>query len=143
MAAYQDDNIFARILRGEIPSIKLFDLPEAIAIMDVMPQSPGHCLVIPKAASRNLLDADGETLATLLPLTSRLARAVKQAMHADGIVVKQYNEEPAGQTVFHLHIHIVPIYAGKDLTSHAGKMADFGELSAQADLIRTAFEAPS
>lgn len=140
MVAYQEDNIFARILRGEIPSIKLFDLPDAIAIMDVMPQSPGHCLVIPKAPSRNLLDADETVLAKLLPLTARLGRAVKQALQADGIVVKQYNEAPAGQTVFHLHIHIVPIYEGKELAPHSGKMADFAELSAQAELIKAAFK---
>jgi histidine triad (HIT) family protein len=137
--AYQDDNIFARILKGEIPSIKLFDLPEAIGIMDVMPQSPGHCLVLPKAPSRNLLDAEDQTLAQLLPIVARLARAVKEGMGADGIVVSQFNEAAGGQTVFHLHIHVVPRYEGVELKSHASGMADSALLEEQARKIRAAF----
>lgn len=137
--AYRDDNIFARILRGEIPSVKLFDLPEAIAIMDVMPQSPGHCLVIPRAPSRNLLDAGEETLASMLPIVARLARAVKEGMGADGVVVSQFNEAAGGQTVFHLHIHVVPRYEGVELKPHAAGMADSAELEEQARRIRAAF----
>ncbi len=137
--AYQDDNIFARILKGEIPSVKLFDLPEAIGIMDVMPQSPGHCLVLPKAPSRNLLDAGDETLSQLLPIVARLARAVKEGMGADGIVVSQFNEAAGGQTVFHLHIHVVPRYEGVELKAHASGMADTALLEEQAQKIRAAF----
>ncbi|WP_062226159.1 HIT domain-containing protein [Aureimonas frigidaquae] len=138
-SAYQDDNIFAKILRGEIPSVQLFDLPEAIGIMDVMPQSAGHCLVIPKAASRNLLDARDEDLAPLLPIVARLARAVKTGLQADGVVISQFNEAPAGQTVFHLHIHVIPHYDGVALKRHGGAMEDISVLSEQATRIRAAF----
>ncbi|WP_102958472.1 HIT family protein [Mangrovicella endophytica] len=138
MTSYDDGNIFARILRGEIPSEKLFEDDVAIAIMDVMPQSRGHCLVIPKAPSRNLLDASDETLIALAPRVARMARAVKSAFEADGVVIMQFNEAPAGQTVFHLHVHVIPRYDGVPLRPHEGGMADPAVLKEQADLIRAA-----
>ncbi|WP_152048168.1 HIT family protein [Aureimonas psammosilenae] len=137
-ATYDPANIFGKILRGEIPSEKLFETEDAIAIMDVMPQSKGHCLVIPKTPSRNLLDAEDETLAKLMPLVARLSRAAKQAFDADGIFVCQFNEAPAGQTVFHLHVHVIPRYEGVELVRHHDKMADPALLKEQADLIRRA-----
>lgn len=138
MTEYDPSNIFGKILRGEIPSERLFEDDDALAIMDVMPQSRGHCLVIPKAPSRNLLDADDATLAKVMPLVARLARAAKKALDADGVFVCQFNEDAAGQTVFHLHFHVIPRYEGVDLVRHAGGMADPALLKEQAERIRTA-----
>ncbi|MBC8130230.1 MAG: HIT family protein [Rhizobiaceae bacterium] len=135
---YDPANIFAKILRGEIPSHRLHEDETAIVIMDVMPQSKGHCLVIPKAPSRNLLDVSDQTLVSIMPLVSRLARAAKAAFSADGVQIVQFNEAPAGQTVFHLHFHVSPRYAGVDLVPHSGKMADGAMLAEQADAIRAA-----
>lgn len=135
---YQSGNVFDRILRGEIASQRLYEDDAAIAIMDVMPQSKGHCLVIPKAPSRNLLDASDETLSALMPVVARLARAVKAAFAADGVFVCQFNEAPAGQTVFHLHVHVIPRYEGADLVKHGDGIADPALLAEQAALIRAA-----
>ena len=139
--SYDPQNIFGKILRGEIPGQKVFENDVAIAIMDVMPQSKGHVLVIPKAPSRNLLDAEDATLSSLLPIVAKLGRAVKQAFSADGVVITQFNEAPAGQTVFHLHIHVIPRYAGVALVPHSGAMADNAVLAEQAALIRAALGA--
>ncbi|GGD89485.1 hydrolase [Aureimonas endophytica] len=138
MSDYDPSNIFGKILRGEIPSEKLLDTEDALVIMDVMPQSKGHCLVIPKAPSRNLLDAKDATLEKVMPLVARLARATKEAFAADGVTICQYNEAPAGQTVFHLHFHVIPRYEGVELVRHAGGMADPALLKEQADRIRQA-----
>ena len=139
--SYDPQNIFGKILRGEISSQKLYEDETAIAIMDVMPQSKGHLLVIPKTPSRNLLDAEDATLSAVMPVVAKLARAVKQAFSADGVVVTQFNEAPAGQTVFHLHIHVIPRYAGVALVPHSGGMADNAVLAEQAALIRAALGA--
>ncbi|SHG46218.1 histidine triad (HIT) family protein [Kaistia soli DSM 19436] len=136
MSAYDDSNIFAKILRGEIPSTKVYEDTDTLAFMDVMPQSPGHFLVVPKAPSRNLLDAAPQTLATLFPVVQKLAHAAKEAFAADGIFVAQLNEAPAGQTVFHLHVHVIPRYDGIALKPHAGGMESAEILAAQADKIR-------
>ena len=122
MSAYDDGNIFARILRGEIQAHKVYEDADTIAFMDVMPQSSGHLLVVPKAPSRNLLDADPATLAPLLKVVQTLARAAKEAFAADGIQIAQFNEAPAGQTVFHLHVHVIPRYEGMAPKLHAGAM---------------------
>jgi histidine triad (HIT) family protein len=135
---YDPNNIFGKILRGEIPAHKVFEDDVDLAMMDIFPQSKGHLLVIPKAASRNLLDADPATLATAMPYVQRLARAAKTALGADGVRVAQFNEAPAGQTVFHLHFHIIPIYVNAELAPHAGGKADGGELAAQAKAIAAA-----
>lgn len=140
MDTYDDGNIFAKILRGELPSQTLYEDEAAIAIMDVMPESKGHCLVIPKTPSRNLLDATDETLAKVMPVVAKLARAVEKAFDADGVRIAQFNETPAGQTVFHLHFHVVPIYDGVLLKRHAGGMLDQAVLSEQADRIRAALD---
>lgn len=133
---YDSSNIFAKILRGEIPCHKVFDDADAIAFMDVMPQSPGHMLIVPKAASRNVLDADPAVLAKILPLVQKIALAAKAAFNADGITVMQFNEPAGGQTVFHLHYHVIPRYEGQPLKSHTGKMEDGAVLSANAEKIR-------
>jgi len=136
MPNYDDDNIFARIVRGELPSSRIFETDDFVAIMDVMPQSKGHCLLLPKAPSRNLLDASDEVLGKALPEVARLARAAQAAFEADGVTISQFNEAPAGQTVFHLHFHVVPRYAGVELAHHAGGMADSTILAEQASAIR-------
>lgn len=135
---YDSANVFARILRGEIPSVKIFETEDALAIMDVMPQSRGHCLLIPKAPSRNLLDASDAVLAKILPEIRRLAVAAQSAFDADGVVVSQFNGESAGQTVFHLHIHVIPRYVDTPLARHSQTMADPADLERDAALIRAA-----
>jgi histidine triad (HIT) family protein len=139
MTAYDPDNIFGKILKGEIPSHKVYEDDDTLAFMDVMPQSRGHTLVIPKTGSRNLFDAEPQVLANLIQKTQRVARAVMSAMDADGLRVAQFNEAPAGQTVFHLHFHVIPMYDGVPLRPHTGEMADQDELAAQAEKIRAAF----
>lgn len=125
---YDKSNIFARILRGEIPSTKVFEDETVLVMMDIFPQSKGHTLVIPKTASRNLLDAEPDAVAAAAAYLPRLARAVKAAAGADGIRLAQFNEAPAGQTVFHLHFHLIPVYEGVELGRHGGGKADEAEL---------------
>ena len=141
MAEYDNDNIFAKLLRGEIPSIRLYEDEHAVAIMDVMPQAPGHVLVIPRAPSRNLLDADPEVLAKTIPVVQKLARAVKAAFDADGVFVGQFNEAAAGQTVYHLHFHVVPRHEGVEMKRHSDGMEDMEVLKANAEKILTALKA--
>lgn len=138
MADYDTNNVFAKILRGEIPAHKVYEDDSVIAFMDVMPQGPGHTLVVPKAASRNLLDANSADLAKLLPVAQKVARAVKTAFAADGVSVFQYNEPAGGQSVFHLHIHVVPRHEGVALKPHSGKMEDGAVLAANAEKVRQA-----
>ena len=135
---YDPSNIFAKILRGDIPAHKVFEDDIALVMMDIFPQSRGHCLVIPKAASRNLLDADPATLSSVMPLVQRIARAAKAATGADGIRIAQFNEASAGQTVFHLHFHVIPVYEGVALGSHGGGQADNAELADLAKAIAAA-----
>ncbi len=136
MTAYDPQNIFGKILRGEIPSTKVYEDETVLVMMDVFPQSRGHTLVLPKSASRNLLDADPGDVALVAGYLPKLARAVKDATGADGIRLVQYNEAPAGQTVFHLHFHLIPVYEGQATARHAGgTQADPAELKALAQLI--------
>jgi histidine triad (HIT) family protein len=139
--AYDENNVFAKILRGEIPAHKVFEDDDVLVFMDVMPQGPGHTLVVPKVASRNLLDADGAVLAKLLPTVQKVARAVKAAFGADGVSIFQYNEPAGGQSVFHLHIHVVPRFEGTPLKPHSGKMEDPAVLAANAEKVRKALAA--
>ena len=132
MAAYDPDNIFAKIIRGEIPCHKIYEDEDVLAFMDIMPQSRGHCLVLPKAGSRNLLDAEPAVLATAMAAVQKVARAVQSTTGADGLRIVQFNEEAAGQTVFHLHFHIIPIYEGQALARHGGGETDHPALAALA-----------
>ncbi|ODT69183.1 MAG: HIT family hydrolase [Pelagibacterium sp. SCN 63-23] len=132
---YDSSNIFARILKGELPSHKVYEDETALVMMDIFPQSRGHTLIVPRAPSRNLLDADPAALAQVMPLVQKVARAVKEATDADGIRVAQFNEAPAGQTVFHLHFHVIPVYEGVPLGAHGGGKADDTELAALANEI--------
>lgn len=136
--AYDPNNIFAKILRNEIPSVRLYEDEHTLAFMDVMPQSPGHLLVITKEGSRNLLDADPAVLARTIPVVQKLAVAAKDALDADGVLVAQFNEPTAGQTVFHLHFHVIPRYEGVPLRPHSGQMEDIEVLKAHAEKIKAA-----
>ncbi|MDQ0320160.1 histidine triad (HIT) family protein [Pararhizobium capsulatum DSM 1112] len=137
-SGYDDNNIFAKILRGEIPSHRVYEDDNVFAFMDVMPQAEGHTLVIPKTASRNILDADPATLATLIPVVQKVAVAAKKAFDADGVTIMQFNEAPAGQSVFHLHFHIVPRKDGIAMKPHSGTMEDGGVLAANAEKLKAA-----
>lgn len=130
--AYDSNNIFAKILKGEIPSVRVYEDEHTVAFMDVMPQSPGHTLVVPKSASRNLLDADPAALPHLIATVQKIAVAVQEAFDADGVYVAQFNEPAAGQTVFHLHFHIIPRHEGVALKPHSGKMEDGAILAENA-----------
>ena len=136
--SYDPSNIFGKILRGEIPAHKVYEDDSALVMMDIFPQSRGHTLVIPKIASRNLLDADPAALAAVMPLVQKVANAVKRATNADGIRLAQFNEAPAGQTVFHLHFHVIPVYEGTPLAAHAGGKADDADLASLAKAIAEA-----
>lgn len=136
--AYDPNNIFAKILKGEIPCVKLYEDDDTLAFLDVMPQATGHLLVIPKVGSRNILDADPAVLAKLIPVVQKLAVAAKEAFEADGVFVAQFNEPAAGQTVYHLHFHVIPRHEGVPLKPHSGKMEDIEVLKANAEKIKAA-----
>ncbi|MDG2522257.1 HIT family protein [Caulobacter segnis] len=136
---YDEGNIFAKIVRGEMPAVKIFEDDQVLAFMDVFPQSKGHALVISKTSkARNLLEAEPETVAALAAATQKLAKATTSALKPDGVVVTQFNGAPAGQTVFHLHFHVIPRYEGETLGRHGEGMADLEELKALAALISAA-----
>jgi len=126
---YDAGNIFAKILRGEAPSVRVFEDEHVFAFMDVFPQARGHTLVIPKhSTARNLLEEEPERLATLIQGVQRVTKAVRAALNPDGVMVSQFNGSPAGQTVYHLHFHIIPRWDGVALGRHAEGMADVEEL---------------
>ena len=137
-ADYDSNNIFAKILCGEMPSVTVFEDEVALAFMDVFPQAEGHTLVIPKTVqARNFLDIPTEALGAYMERVQHVTRAVEKALQPDGVVVTQFNGASAGQTVFHLHFHIIPRWEGRTLAGHAGgKMADLGYLEEIATKIR-------
>ena len=137
---YDDDNLFAKILRGEIPSVKVYEDGEVLAFMDIFPQTRGHVLVVPKnVRARNFLDLPANRVAPLRERVHRLTSATEKALKPDGVTVTQFNGEDAGQTIFHLHFHIIPRYAGQRLAGHShGQKADIGELQAIAQEIAAA-----
>ena len=136
--AYDPNNIFAKILRGEIPCHKVFEDDHTIAFMDIMPQADGHTLVLPKTEARTILDARPEQLEAVIMTTQRIAKAAKVAFEADGVFVCQFNEAPAGQTVFHLHFHVIPRHAGVPLREHGRGMADNAVLAEHAAKLKAA-----
>jgi histidine triad (HIT) family protein len=139
-AHYDDTNIFAQILRGEMPCAKVYEDAGTLVIMDAFPQSKGHCLVIPRGPSVNLLGVKPKDIGRLFGTVQRVAIAVETALKPDGIVVTQFNGAPAGQTVFHTHVHIIPRYDGQPLGSHSGEMADINALQSIALQIRNVLE---
>ena len=112
MPAYQADNIFAKIAKGDLPAYKVYEDDKAIAFLDIMPRAPGHTLVIPKKGARNLFDIPPDDLAHVMKVAQKVAQAGMQAFGADGITLQQFNEPAGGQVVFHLHVHIIPRHQG-------------------------------
>lgn len=139
---YDSSNIFAKILRGEAPCVKVWEDAHTLVFMDIFPQSQGHCLVIPKSVeARNLLEFPNSGLSGLFDRVQKTARAVVRALAPDGVIVTQFNGAPAGQTVFHLHVHVIPRYENAPLQPHhQGRMADMDALTSQAERIRAAME---
>jgi histidine triad (HIT) family protein len=136
--AYDPNNIFAKILRGEIGCVKVYEDERTLAFMDVMPQAEGHTLVIPKEAAENLFDLSAEGAAALIATTQKVAKAVKKGLNAPGIFLMQLNGAPAGQTVFHMHFHIIPRDVTVVLKPHAKGMVDAKLLEPVAARIRGA-----
>ena len=136
--AYDASNIFAKILRGELPCIKFYEDDDVLAFMDIMPRADGHTLVIPKSPARTIEDAEPEVLATLILAVQKIARAAKAGMDADGITIQQFNESAGGQVVFHLHFHVIPRHDGVALKPHTGEMANGDVLAGHAARIRAA-----
>jgi histidine triad (HIT) family protein len=139
--SYSDDNVFAKILRGDLPAHKVWEDDHTLAFMDIMPQAEGHTLVIPKCPARDLFDLPAEYLGPTLDTTQRVARAVKQAFAAEGIMIAQLSGAAAGQTVFHVHFHILPRFAGIDFRMHARDMAPPDVLAEHAQRVREALSA--
>ena len=139
--AYDPNNIFARIVRGEIPCVRVYEDADTLAFMDLKPQSDGHLLFIPKVAGENLLDTPPSSVAAAIRTTQIVARAVKEAFAAPGLVVTQFNGPVAGQTVFHLHFHVIPVYSAGGLRLHAREKADSSTLEAHAARIRAVLDA--
>ena len=115
MPGYDPNNIFAKILRGELPSYKVYEDDKAFAFLDIMPRAPGHTLILPKAPARNILDVDPDDLAHVMRVAQKIAQAAMKAFDAEGITVQQFNEAAGGQVVFHLHVHVIPRHAGAAL----------------------------
>ena len=136
--SYDDQNVFAKILRGELPAALVYDDDKVVALMDIAPRAPGHCLVIPRAPARNLLDCSDEDLAACMAVAKRVANAVMKAFGADGVSLTQANEKAGGQEVFHLHFHIIPRVEGERLRPPASEMEKPDVLMANADKIRAA-----
>ncbi len=115
MPAYDPDNIFAKILRGELPCHKVYEDDKALAFLDIMPRAPGHALVLPKAPARNILDVSPDDIAHVMKVAQKVAQAGMQVFRADGVTVQQFNEAAGGQVVFHLHVHVIPRKQGVPL----------------------------
>jgi histidine triad (HIT) family protein len=136
--AYDANNLFARIVRGEIPCVRVHEDAETLAFMDIMPQSPGHTLIVPKIAGENILDSPPASVAAAIRTTQRVARAVRQAFDCSGLIVTQFNGTSAGQTVFHLHFHVIPVYTDSGLRGHGRTKAEPAVLEEHAARIRIA-----
>ena len=139
--AYDENNVFAKVLRGEIPCHKIYEDDDTLAFLDIMPRTEGHALVVTKEKARDLFDVSSKALAKLMAVVQKLAPKIKDAMGAEGLLVQQFNGTAAGQTVFHLHVHIIPRKEGEALKPHAGRMEDQAKLAATAEKIRKALEA--
>ena len=135
--AYDDQNVFAKILRGELPSSTIYEDEKTLAIMDIMPRAKGHALVIPKAPARNLLDCDQADLAACMATVKKVAAAAMQAFSSDGVTLLQASEASAGQEVFHLHFHVIPRFDGVKLGQPASNMESPEVLAANAEKYAT------
>jgi histidine triad (HIT) family protein len=130
--AYDDQNIFAKILRGEIPCYKVYENPHTLAFLDIMPRSPGHTLVIPKAPARGILDVETDDFAEVARTTKKVAIAAVKAFGADGVVIQQFSEPASGQVVLHLHMHVMPVRQGVELLPAQTRHEDKNVLEAHA-----------
>ena len=137
MSTYDTDNIFAKILRGEIPAIKIYEDDATLCFMDIMPRADGHCLVIPKTPCRNILDASADQLAACMVTVNKVAKAAMAGLGADGITLQQFNEDAGGQEIYHLHFHILPRHTGVGLRP-PGQMGDMDMINGIAEKIRNA-----
>jgi histidine triad (HIT) family protein len=138
MPSYDQNNIFAKILRGELPCHRVYEDEHVLAFLDIMPRAPGHTLVIPKTPARNLLDIDPAALAETIKAVQKVAKAAQKVFEADGITLQQFNESAGGQVVFHLHFHIIPRREGVAMKPPASEKADQDKLAAQALQLSTA-----
>jgi histidine triad (HIT) family protein len=136
--AYDTQNIFAKIIRGEIPCVKIFEDTATLAFMDVMPEADGHVLVLPKEAAQDILDLSADGLAAMMATVQKVAKAVDKALAPDGILLKQYNRAPAGQSIFHVHFHVLPRWEGVALAPHGKVMVEAARLEPVAAKIRAA-----
>jgi histidine triad (HIT) family protein len=141
MPAYDPNNPFAKILRGEFPSYKVFEDEHTLAFLDIMPRCPGHTLVIPKAPARNIIDIDPEDLAQVARISQKIAKAAMTAFDAQGITIQQFSEPAGGQVVFHLHVHVMPRYAGVALLPPASRKEDGKVLEENAAKLVAALKA--
>jgi histidine triad (HIT) family protein len=140
MTAYDPSNIFAKILRGELPAHRVYEDDRALAFLDIMPRAIGHTLVIPKNPARNILDIDAGDLGYVATIAQRISRAQMKAFAADGITVQQFNESAGGQVVFHLHVHVIPRHDGVAMKPAASETAKPEDLAAAAEKIRAALK---
>jgi histidine triad (HIT) family protein len=136
--AYDNNNIFAKILRGEIPCVKVYEDDHTLAFMDVMPEAEGHVLVIPREPAQDVLDLSADGMTAMMATVQKVTKAVDAALTPDGILLKQYNRETAGQSVFHVHFHILPRWEGIALAPHGKVMVDAAKLEPIAAKIRSA-----
>lgn len=141
MAGYDTNNIFAKILRGELPAHKVYEDDKTFVFLDIMPRAPGHTLIIPKAPARNLLDVEPADLAAVMATTQKVARAAMKAFDAAGVTLQQFNEPAGGQVVFHLHVHIIPRHEGVSLKPPATFKETPENLAAHAAKLRAALNA--
>jgi histidine triad (HIT) family protein len=132
---YDPDNIFAKILRGEAPCVRVYDDDVSLAFMDVMPRADGHTLVIPKVPARTLLDIDAQSLARFMPAVQKVGRAVMAGMKAEGLLLQQFNEPASGQQVFHLHFHLLPCWTGVAIRPPGGPFQNAEALKPYAEKI--------
>jgi histidine triad (HIT) family protein len=140
MTAYDNNNVFAKILRGEFPCHKVYENEHVLAFLDIMPRVPGHTLVIPKAPARNILDIEEEDYLHVARATRIIARAAKDAFKADGITIQQFNEAAGGQVVFHLHVHVMPRHDGIAMLPPASRKEDVKVLEDNATKLVAALQ---
>jgi len=141
MPAYDPDNIFAKILRGEFPSYKVYEDDRALAFLDIMPRAPGHTLVLPKSPARNVLDVDPDDLAHVAKVAQKIAKAGMKAFDAQGVTIQQFNESAGGQVVFHLHVHVIPRKDGVAMKPPASEKEKPEVLAANAERLKAAMAA--
>lgn len=141
MPVYDPNNIFAKILRGELPCYKIYEDEHTFVFLDIMPRAPGHTLVLPKAPARNVLDVPADDLAHVIKVAQKVAQAGIKAFGADGVTIQQFNESAGGQVVFHLHVHVIPRKEGVALKPPASEKEKPEILAEQAKALSAALAA--